>query len=403
MAKAAGRERESKKESASIRVRKEKLDYLVDAVGELVILQARLRQAAAEAGLDEFSGIAEDLSRLTDELRDATMNIRMVPLDESFSGFPRLVHDLASQLGKELNLTVRGGATELDKNIIESLKDPLVHIVRNSADHGVEAPDERERAGKPRAGTITIEARQQGSRVEIEIADDGAGLDLERIRERGVERGLIDAQERDPERIKTLIFEPGFSTARRTTGVSGRGVGMDVVMSNLRRLRGDVTIDSERGRGTAITLSIPLTLVIVDGLLVKVGGVHYVVNLSQVLECVDEPAADRAGRAARGFIDLRGRTIPIVDLRERFALGRGDDTADRRLVIIDDDGSVVALWVDAVVGKQQVVIKPFTMDLRQIASIAGATVLGDGSVALILNSREIVKAMRRDERAQQKE
>ncbi len=372
MAKAAGRERESKKESASIRVRKEKLDYLVDAVGELVILQARLRQAAAEAGLDEFSGIAEDLSRLTDELRDATMNIRMVPLDESFSGFPRLVHDLASQLGKELNLTVRGGSTELDKNIIESLKDPLVHIVRNSADHGVEAPDERERAGKPRAGTITIEARQQGSRVEIEIADDGAGLDLERIRERGVERGLIDASERDPERIKQLIFEPGFSTARRTTGVSGRGVGMDVVMSNLRRLRGDVSIVSERGRGTAITLSIPLTLVIVDGLLVRVGGVHYVVNLSQVLECVDEPAADRAGRAARGFIDLRGRTVPIVDLRARFGLGRGDDTADRRLVIIDDDGSVIALWVDAVVGKQQVVIKPFTMDLRQIAVIAGA-------------------------------
>jgi len=403
MAKAAGQERENKKESASIRVRKEKLDYLVDAVGELVILQARLRQAAAEAGLDEFSGIAEDLSRLTDELRDATMNIRMVPLDESFSGFPRLVHDLAAQLGKELTLTLRGGATELDKNIIESLKDPLVHIIRNSADHGVESPEERERAGKPRAGTITIEARQQGSRVEIEIADDGAGLDLERVRERGVERGLIDASERDPERIKSLIFEPGFSTARQTTGVSGRGVGMDVVRSNLRRLRGDVSIATEPGRGTAITLSIPLTLVIVDGLLVRVGGVHYVVNLSQVLECVDEPASGRAGRGARGFIDLRGKTIPIVDLRERFGLGCGDERADRRLVIIDDDGSVVALWVDAVVDKQQVVIKPFTMDLRQIASIAGATVLGDGSVALILNSREIIKTLRRDERAQTKE
>jgi len=403
MAKAASLQRETRKESASIRVRKEKLDYLVDTVGELVILEARLRQEARLSGSIAFAAIAEDLDRLTADLRDATMSVRMVPLEESFSGFQRLVRDLGAQLGKDLQLTISGASTEMDKNIIESLKDPLVHIIRNSADHGIEAPDERARLGKPVVGTIGIEARQQGSRVEIAISDDGAGLDLERIRSKGLERGLIDANERDPKRLKMLVFEPGFSTAARTTGVSGRGVGMDVVKSNLDKLRGDIDLESEPGKGTRITLSIPLTLVIVDGLLVRVGDVHYVLNLNQVEECVDDAIGRAPEEPARSVINLRGRTIPVVDMRRVLGVAREDAGYERRMVIADSDGAPVALWVDAVVGKQQVVIKPFTMDMRHVSTVAGATVLGDGSVALILNLKEIIKAQRRDERLASKE
>lgn len=397
MAKAAAGERESRKESSSIRVRKEKLDYLIDAVGELVILEARLREEARTSGMSAFEGIAENLGRLTSDLRDATMNIRMVPLEESFSGFHRLVRDLGSQLGKEIDLVIAGANTEMDKNIIEALKDPLVHIIRNSADHGIEAPELRAKLGKPRAGTIRIEARQQGSKVEIAISDDGAGLDIERIKAKGVERGLIDATERDPKRIMPLIFEPSFSTAARTTGVSGRGVGMDVVKSNLERLRGEISLDSEPGRGTRILLSIPLTLVIVDGLLVRVGAVTYVLALNQVEECVDAERSEVLGDGKRRIINLRGKTIPLIDLRDVFEMDRSDDSGAQRLVIVDAEGMTVGFRVDGVVGKQQVVIKPFTMNLRQVPTIAGATILGDGSVAFILNIREIFKSQRQSE------
>jgi len=397
MAKAAAGERESRKESSNIRVRKEKLDYLIDAVGELVILEARLRQEARVAGATAFESIAENLGRLTSDLRDATMNIRMVPLEESFSGFHRLVRDLASQLGKEIDLVISGANTEMDKNIIEALKDPLVHIIRNSADHGIEAPELRAKLGKSRAGTIRIEARQQGSKVEIAISDDGAGLDLERIKAKGVERGLIDATEKDPKRIMPLIFEPSFSTAARTTGVSGRGVGMDVVKSNLERLRGEIAISSESGLGTRILLSIPLTLVIVDGLLVRVGDVMYVLALNQVEECVDVACSEVLGDGRRGIINLRGKTIPIIDLRDAFGLDAADDAGLQRLVIVDAEGMTVGFRVDGVIGKQQVVIKPFTMGLRQVPTIAGATILGDGSVAFILNIRELFKSQRQSE------
>jgi Chemotaxis protein histidine kinase and related kinases len=385
-------EREARQEAATVRVRKEKLDGLVDLVGELVILQAILRQEAQKSGSGAFGALSENLARLSSDLRDAVMGIRMVPLAESFGTFQRLVHDLSRQVGKELVLELSGADTELDKNVIELLKDPLVHIIRNSADHGIEAPEEREKMGKPRAGRIAIDARQVGHRVEIAISDDGRGLDIAKIRNRAVQRRLLDPSEADESRIMAMIFEPGFSTAESATDISGRGVGMDVVKRNIERLRGEVRLESAQGKGLTVILSIPLTLVIVDGLLVRVAGVDYVIALGLVNECVD---AREGGDAMSdlGIIRIRGKTIPVIDLRECLSNSAGEaENEDARLVIVTVDGEDVALKVDMIVGKQQVVIKPFTASLKGLASVSGATILGDGSVALILNVAELVKA-----------
>lgn len=381
---------EAKLESATIRVRKERLDGLVDLVGELVILQAILQLEAKKDSTGTFSAISENLARLSADLRDTTMSIRMVPLEESFATLQRLVRDLSAQVGKELRLELSGGATELDKNLVEALKDPLVHIIRNTADHGIEAADVRRQRGKPAAGTISIAARQVGSRVEITVADDGGGLNLPKIKARAVERKLLDPAETDEGRIQNMIFEPGFSTADTTTGLSGRGVGMDVVKRNIERLRGYVGLRSVAGEGMTITLSIPLTLVIIEGLLVRIGSSDYVVTLAQVEECVDQ-GERKAGHGGLNLLNLRGRTIPIVSMRE--VLGLGDAPAgDSRLVIVNSDGITVALEVDSVVGRMQVVIKPLSSSLRRIRTLSGATILGDGSVALILDVAEIVKA-----------
>jgi two-component system, chemotaxis family, sensor kinase CheA len=383
-------EREVHKESATVRVRKEKLDNLIDLVGELVILQAMLEQEAKGAASGIFGTISENLSRLTADLRDSIMSIRMVQLAESFASFQRLVRDLAAQLGKELRLEISGADTELDKNVIELLKDPLVHIIRNSADHGIELPEVREKAGKPRAGTISLGARQVGSRVEITIADDGAGLNIKKIRERAVERKLLDPTVTDETRIMAMIFEPGFSTAEKTTGVSGRGVGMDVVKRNIESLRGEVSLRSEPGRGMTVTLSIPLTLVIIEGLLVLIAGHNYVVTLSQVEECVDLTDSVRVGGSDGSIINLRGKTIPVISLREALKLP-GNYGETPRLVIVSSEGTTVGLAVDKVLGRKQVVIKPLSGAVKRIKAIFGATILGDGSVALILDVTEIIK------------
>jgi len=392
--KSAAAEKEVRQESSTIRVRRDKLDFLVDSVGELVILQARLSQEAKKSGNPLFEGIAENLARLTATLRDSTMSVRMVPLEESFASFQRLVRDLSKQLGKELHLEIQGASTELDKNVIESLKDPLVHIIRNSADHGIEAAEARAAAGKPKAGTISVSARQMGSSVEIEVRDDGSGLDLGRIKAKAVERHLLDSGETDVDKIISVIMQPGFSTAERTTNLSGRGVGMDVVRTNIERLRGSISISSEAGKGTRIVLSIPLTLVIVDGLLVRVGGAEYVIALSLVQECVDHAEAIKGGSGSSGIIHLRGRTIPVIDLHDCLVGAPAGDIGESRLVIVTVDGADVALLVGSIAGKHQVVIKPFSASLKGIPVISGATILGDGSVALILNVNEVVKSNR---------
>ena len=391
MVKTISADHEARQESSTVRVKKEKLDGLIDLVGELVILQAMLDQEAKKESSSVFASLSENLGRLSADLRDTVMSIRMVPLVDFFTNFQRLIRDLSLQVGKQIRLEISGEDTELDKNVIELLKDPLVHIIRNSADHGIETPEARTRAGKNPVGTISIGARQVGPRVEISVSDDGAGLDVEKIKDRAVERRLLDPGETDEGRIMQMIFEPGFSTAEKTTDISGRGVGMDVVKRNIERLRGEVSLSSVRGRGLTVTLSIPLTLVIIEALLVRIAGYDYVISLSQVQECVDLTSEERGDGTGNSIMNLRGTTIPIISLRESLMIGQKYDGMPR-LVIVNCEGSTVGLEVDAVVGKKQVVVKPLSSAIRHIKAISGATILGDGSVALILDVSEIIRA-----------
>ena len=385
-------ERYHRQESVTIRVHKEKLDKLIDLVGELVTLQAIFELDAKRQNNGVFSHLSEQLALLVGDLRDTTMSVRMVALDDSFSTFQRLIRDLSKQVGKELLLETEGGKTELDKNVVDALKDPLVHLIRNAADHGIEDRATREQLGKPSVGTIRIGARQRGSQVEITISDDGAGLDLEKIKSRAVERKLLDASENDINRIQSMIFEPGFSTTENINDLSGRGVGMDVVKKSIEKLRGSVSISSVRHQGTTISLLIPLTLVIVDGLLITIAGLDYIITLNQVLECVDisPSVVIRHENNKASLINLRGKTIPIISLRQ--VLGFSDTyEKDPRLVIVNNEGGEVALMVDGVVGRKQVVIKPLSSAIRGARILSGASILGDGSVALILDVASIIR------------
>ncbi|MEW6669066.1 MAG: chemotaxis protein CheA [Thermodesulfobacteriota bacterium] len=385
------RQRQAAEAIASIRVPAEKLDALVNMVGELVTIQSRLSQRATVLNDPEFRQIAEEMDRLTAALRDNTMSIRMLPIGTTFSKFKRLVRDLSGELGKEIVLATEGAETELDKTVIERLNDPLVHLIRNSIDHGIETPSAREAAGKPRQGTIHLSASHAGAHVLIKVRDDGAGLDKERIRLKAIEKGLItpDAamQEKD---IFSLIFLPGFSTAEKVTSVSGRGVGMDVVRKNIDALRGSIEVGSEKGVGTTITLKLPLTLAIVDGLLVKVEGSFYVVPLSSVEECVELTREDVARAHGRNMIPIRGELVPYVSLRERFLM-KGERPEIERIVTSRVGGSKVGVLVDQVIGQHQTVIKSLGRAYQGIREISGATILGDGTLALILELGQLVQ------------
>jgi len=371
--------------TASIRVQSDKLDELVDLVGELVTLQARLTQTTDRFENNELTSISENFERLIGELRDHTMSIRMVPIATSFSRFRRLVRDLSQELGKKVDLVTEGGETELDKTVIERLHDPLVHVIRNSIDHGLELPKEREGAGKPATGTVSLIARHVGANVEVRVVDDGKGLDQDRIRSRAVERGLIspDANLSDGD-IFDLVFMPGFSTAERVTTVSGRGVGMDVVRKEVENIGGTVTISSTRGSGTAIIISIPLTLAIIDGLLVRIGREHFVVPLSNVEECIEyHRTGDNDGVVAN-----RGELLPIVDLRKEFGIS-GERPEIEQAVVVETGIGDVGFVVDTVIGDHQTVIKNLGQLYHNIEGVSGATILGDGGVALILDVQRL--------------
>jgi len=379
-------------DATSIRVKNEKLDTLVNVVGELVTLQARLNQESVRARMPEFISIAEHLGRLTDELRDSTMSIRMVPLSDTFNGFQRLIYDLSAALNKKMKVVTSGGETELDKNVMEGLRDPLMHLIRNSADHGIEKPRERKESGKDETGTISLVAEYAGSNVKIRISDDGAGLNREKIRRRGIERELIGTGEYDDRHIFNLIFEPGFSTAEVTTDISGRGVGMDVVKRNIEKLRGSIDIESTAGSGTTVILTIPLTLAIIDGFMVELGGGLFILNLSNVRECLDFSNVSREDGDGQFIINLRGDLIPCIDLRKVFRMN--DDTQEfPHIVITEIDSIRYGFLVDKVIGKYQTVVKPLAKGSHNRDMIAGATILGDGSVALILDAASIVKEM----------
>ncbi|MFP5220942.1 MAG: chemotaxis protein CheW [Acidobacteriota bacterium] len=382
----------------SLRVEAAKLDNLVNLVGELVIAQARLTQIASELAVPILSGVSEEIERLAGELRDNTLSIRMLPIGTTFSRFKRLVRDLSSELGKEIELATEGGETELDKTVIEQLGDPLVHLLRNSIDHGVEPPEERAATGKPRRGTILLSAKQAGGSVVIRIEDDGRGLNAERIRAKAAERGLLTSECRLADQdAYQLIFSPGFSTAEKITSVSGRGVGMDVVKRAIENLRGSIEISSRPGRGTAITITLPLTLAIIDGLLVRAAGEFYIIPLAMVEECVELAAnglPDGHGGCRNRTLNVRGEIIPYIRLRETFLLG-GAPPRLEQVVITRHDGGRTGLAVDEVVGQQQTVIKGLGPLIGRVEGFSGATINGDGSMALILDVVQLVGSVQR--------
>ncbi|CUH39819.1 Chemotaxis protein CheA [Jannaschia seosinensis] len=377
--------------SDSVRVQAHRLDELMDQLGELVITQARLNRISADLDDTSLAETTEEIERLVTGLRDATLSIRMLPIELVFGKFRRVARDLSAELGKHVQLLTRGGETEVDKNVIDSLTEPLVHIIRNSIDHGVEAPDARLSADKPERATIVMQARQSGGEVLISVSDDGAGLNAEAIRQRAVSRKLIDEdQEVTDEQLHQLIFEPGFSTAEAVSSVSGRGVGMDAVRRVIDDLRGTVEVKSQPGRGTEVTLRLPLTLAIIDGLLVRVGNNPFVMPLSTVEECVELPPDETARQSGRSILRIRNKLVPFLRLDTLFGFERVEND-DRRVVITSVDGRRLGFVVDEVIGQHQTVIKPLSVYHRGIEGLAGSTILGDGSVALILDAAAIVK------------
>ncbi len=377
--------RQSNEAAASIRVSSERLDKLVNLVGELVTVQARLSMTADHRCDPQLTLLAEEVERLTAELRDSTLTLRMMPIGGCFSRFTRLVRDLSGELGKNVELVTCGGETELDKTVLERLNDPLVHIIRNSIDHGIETPDVRLAGGKPAQGTVRLTAEHSGDSVTITIEDDGAGLDGDAIRAKAVDRGLLNpsAASCDKE-LFSLIFAPGFSTAKTVTGVSGRGVGMDVVKRAIDSLRGSIDISSRRGIGTVITIRLPLTLAIIETLLVKAAGESYVMPLSLVEECIELNRVDAVPSSGNRLVNVRGGIVPYVSLRDSFNLG-GAAPDIEQIVITNLSGNRFGIVVDSVVGEHQTVIKTLGRVYRNVEGISGATILGDGDIALILD------------------
>ncbi|WP_284774866.1 chemotaxis protein CheA [Agrobacterium sp. lyk4-40-TYG-31] len=385
------------KGAENVRVPAERLDELMDRVGELVIAQSRLSQLANTSVDIQLRSVSEDVERLSGELRDTMMVLRMVPIAQLFSRFRRLTHDLARETGKQIELVTEGESTEVDKVVIERLADPLVHLVRNSCDHGLETPEERIAAGKKPAGQVTLVARQTGGDVTITIKDDGRGIDRQRVRAKAESSGLIAAGANlSDQELLQMIFEPGFSTAAAVTNLSGRGVGMDVVKKTIEALRGTINVSSTAGVGSEITLAIPLTLAIIDGLLVRVGNGCYVIPLSAVEECLELSPENDVKSRGRSFISLRESLVPFIRLRELFQTGTSPDQF-QKVVVISTGSERVGLVVDQIIGDHQTVIKAMSKLHHDVATFSGATILGDGSVALILDVGHLVIAGQQQE------
>ncbi|MGE3772345.1 MAG: chemotaxis protein CheA, partial [Gammaproteobacteria bacterium] len=386
--------------TSSIRVDIDKVDALINMVGELVITQSMLSQLAAEfdvALIEKLRAGVSQLERNTRELQESVMSIRMMPISFSFNRFPRLVRDLSAKLGKQVNLKMAGENTELDKTVLEKIGDPLVHLVRNALDHGIEPPDVRLACGKPAAGTLTLHAYHEGSNIVIEIIDDGAGLNRDRILAKARERGIVGEHDQlSEEQICDLVFAPGFSTAAVVSDVSGRGVGMDVVRRNIKDLGGVVEVESMTGAGSVFRIRLPLTLAILDGQLVRVGSEVYIVSLVSIIESLQvkaEAVSSVAGQTE--LYRLRDEYLPIVRLYDLFDVEPdSENLGDGLLVIVEAEGRKVGLFVDDLLGQQQVVIKSLQTNFRRVDGISGATILGDGKVAMILDTAGLIQLSR---------
>ncbi|SNB85369.1 two-component system, chemotaxis family, sensor kinase CheA [Rhodoblastus acidophilus] len=385
-AKAAPDAHESRRRTVeSVRVPADRLDELMDRVGELVIAQSRLSQIAAASMNEDLRAVSEEIENLSSELRATMMVLRMVPVATLFERFRRLARDLQHETGKQIELVTEGESTEMDKTVIERLADPLVHIIRNSADHGLETPEERLAAGKPASGRITLGARQSGGEVVISVSDDGRGVDRARVRAKAEANGLIaPGQELSDQDVLQLIFHPGFSTAAKVTNLSGRGVGMDVVKKTIEALRGAVDVTSQPGQGSEVALRIPLTLAIIDGLLVRVGGGRYVIPLSAVEECLELSLEEDLRSRGRSLLSLRGSLVPFIRLRDTFRMGTPPDP-HQKVVVVSTGAERIGLVVDQIIGDHQTVIKSMSKLHEDVATFSGATILGDGGVALILD------------------
>jgi two-component system chemotaxis sensor kinase CheA len=379
----------------SIRVGVDKVDQLINLIGELVITQAMLAQSAAQIDPVEFERLHNGLIQLernTRDLQESVMSIRMMPISVVFSRFPRVVRDISQKLGKQVELQLSGESTELDKGLIERISDPLTHLVRNSLDHGIEAPEERAAKGKQPVGTITLKAYHQSGNIVIEVGDDGAGLNRQKILAKAKERGLGVHDQMTDQEVFALIFEAGFSTADQITEVSGRGVGMDVVKRNIAAMGGRVEIDSMQGIGTRMTVRLPLTLAILDGMSVAVGSETYIIPLGYVIESLQaERGMIKSVSGVERLIQVRDEYLPIVPLHEIFHVSQAVSAFDEGIMIIlEADGVKAALFVDAMVGQHQVVIKSLESNYRKVSGVSGATIMGDGRVALILDVSMLV-------------
>lgn len=379
-----------------VKVRADKLDRLIDLIGELVIAGSGAQMVANAEGHNLFLEATQKVSELVQQTRDGALALRMVPIGETFSRFQRVVRDISKQLGKDIDLTVTGGDTEMDKSMVELITDPLMHLVRNSLDHGIETTEERLAAGKPEQGRLGLHAYQEAGAIVIEVSDDGRGLQRERILRKATERGLIaaDAELSDAE-VWNLVFAPGFSTAEAVTDLSGRGVGMDVVRRNIESLRGQISLVSQEGLGTTTQIRLPLTLAMIDGFLTVVANVHYVLPLSVVSECIDVPAECKArpDRVA-GTFDLRGEVLPYLDLALLYG-AQPQPGARRSLIVVADGHQRMGLVVDRLMGEHQTVIKPLASIFKHLEAVAGSTIMGSGEVALVLDLHGLMAAARR--------
>ncbi|MEF7613214.1 chemotaxis protein CheA [Aquincola sp. MAHUQ-54] len=398
-AKAEAKQAAGALDSATLRVSVEKVDQLINLVGELVITQAMLAQNSKniDSGIAQqlVSGLA-DLERNTRDLQEAVMSIRMIPMSMVFNRFPRMLRDLAAKLGKKVELVTQGEATELDKGLVEKITDPLTHLVRNSCDHGVEMPADRLAKGKSETGTITLVASHQGGSIVIEVRDDGRGLSREKLLKKAREKGIDAPDTMSDSEVWNLIFAPGFSTADVVTDVSGRGVGMDVVKKNITALGGSVDIDSAEGYGMSVKVRLPLTLAIMDGMSVGVGDECYILPLSSVVESFQvQPGMVKTIGGSGRVVEVRDEYMPVIDLEEVFAVPRFDfEHVSNILVVIEAEGGRVAVLVDELLGQQQVVVKNLEANYRRVNDVSGATIMGDGRVALILDVGSLIRRSR---------
>ncbi len=383
----AGADRMKATENRSIRVDAPRLDRLIDVVGELVIAGSAAGLRASQAGNDALLEATGEVMRLVEEVRDSALQLRMVPIGTTFSRFQRVVRDVSAELGKDIALVISGGDTEVDKALVERIGDPLMHLVRNSMDHGIESAAERVERGKPARGLLTLNAYHDSGSIVIEVTDDGGGIDRDKVLAKAIERGLVDpgAVLTDAE-VFAMIFEPGFSTAEAVSNLSGRGVGMDVVKRNVTSLRGTIDVESAVGEGSTMRIRLPLTLAIIDGFLVGVGGSSFVVPLDRVVECVARPSTE----TARDCMDLRGEVLPFIRLRSLFSI-TGDLPRRENVVVVDYAGVKTGLVVDSLIGEFQTVIKPLGRLFEHVQGISGSTILGSGEVALIIDVPVLVR------------